>query len=391
MLITNVKIYTMNDADEVIDKGYILIKNGIINGIGKMEAAPSEESEIIDMKGALAYPGLIDAHNHLGVFGESSSSSDGNEDTDPITPQLRVIDAIDTDNIYFSQAVRAGITTVVVSPGSSNPIAGQISALKTSAAGCRIDDMIVKEKVAIKFALGENPKSSYYDKDQMPATRMGIAALIRETLEKASRYEKQKQSAESDGKQSDLPEYDPKNEALIPLIRREISAHFHAHTAGDIYTALRLAREFNIRAVIVHGTEGHRICSDLKNECEGVLSGPILTDISKPELKNLTPSSAGIMSANGIPVAIITDHPETPVNHLIICVAAAVRGGMDRNNALRAITSEPARICGIFDRVGSLETGKDADIVFFRDDPLNITVPSLCTIIGGKIVYSDSE
>ena len=393
MLIKNIKIFTMNNENEIIENGYIVTEKDIIIDIGKMDELANDIDNSIDMCGMSVYPGFIDAHTHLGLFGETSEESDGNEDSDPITPQLDVIDAINTNNAYFSKAIKAGVTTVLVSPGSTNPIGGKIAAIKTDSPTDlkrnRIDDLIIKAPAAIKFSLGENPKTTYSDKEQMPVTRMSVAAMIRETLEKASRYEKQSALSKKKPDKYDEPEYDQKLEALLPLIRREIPAHFHAHTADDIHTALRLSKEYNLRTVIVHGTEGYEICDSIKNETEGVLSGPILTDVSKPELRNMSDASAAIMSDSGIPTAIITDHPETPINYLMICAATAVRGGMDRIQALRGVTITAAKICGISERVGSVEKGKDADLVFYKKDALDITESPVYTMISGKLVKNN--
>lgn len=391
MLITNVTVYTMNEKDEIIKNGYIFVENGKIKDVGTMENLPDVKTEVKDMKGMTVYPGFIDAHTHLGIFGDSVGieDTDGNEDSDPITPQLNVIDAVNLKNRYFAEALDGGVTTVLISPGSTNPIAGQIAAVKTYDGikrEPRIDNMIVKSPAAIKFSLGENPKCTYNDKDQMPVTRMAVAALIREMLEKAKRYERQKRLYEKDSKNYDEPEYDQKCEALLPLIRREIPAHFHAHTSSDIYTALRISKEYNIRPVIVHATEGHEMCGDLIEETEGVLSGPIITDRSKPELRNHTASSAAIMSSHGVMTALITDHPEIPINYLIVCAATAVRNGMDRYSAVKAITINPAKICGISDRVGSIEIGKDADMVMYNGDPLDITNIPAAKMINGLLI-----
>ena len=391
LMLTNVRVHTMNDKNEVIDKGYIYIKEGKIIDLGKMTNMPKYNILRKDLEGADIYPGFVDAHTHLGLFGDSvgMEDTDGNEDSDPVTPELNVIDAINTNNAYFDEALRAGITTAVISPGSTNPVAGQIAAVKTYGKygrKKRVDDMILRNSMAIKFALGENPKSTYNDKDQMPVTRMAVASLIREMLEKAKRYEKNLTAYNKDPENHDEPEYDRKCEALVPLMRREITAHFHAHTADDIFTAIRISKEYNIRPVIVHCTEGSEICDVLKNETEGVLSGPVMTDRSKPELKSLAITSAGLLSSQGVPTAIITDHPETPLHLLIVCAAVAVRGGMSRNDALRAITIVPAKICGLDDRVGSIEKGKDADLVVYRGDPLDVTNSPAAVFAAGRLV-----
>lgn len=389
MIIYNVRICTMDKENNCIENGYIEIENGKIKHIGKMPSFHSfgYEDDDINAKGQTAYPGFIDAHTHLGMFGDSVGieDDDGNEDSDPITPHLRAIDAINPMEKYFDEAVSAGITTVITGPGSTNPIAGQLAAIKTF--GKRIDKMTVKAPVGIKFALGENPKATFSDKEQSPVTRMATAALIRETLKKAEKYYKDKINYENDRENYDCPEYDMKYEALIPLFKKEIPAHFHVHRADDIFTAVRICKEFDIDYVLVHATDAYLICDELSEEnMLGILSGPILTDRSKPELKNLTPKSTGILANNHIKTAVVTDHPETPVQYLVLCAAVAVKEGMDRTDALRAITSTPAEICGISNRVGSLEVGKDADILLYSGDPLDIMNSPDSVIINGKII-----
>ena len=396
-VIENVNIHTMDDNDTVIDSGYVKVEDGIIAELGSMSSTHDGADRVIDGEGAELYPGFVDAHTHLGMFEDSLTfeGDDGNEDSDPITPQLRAIDGANPGDGYFRESLLAGVTTVMISPGSTNPIAGQIAAIKTY--GRRIDKMIVSSPAAIKFSLGENPKSPYNDKDQTPVTRMAVAALIRETLYKAKNYYDEKQEYLKDKKNNDEPEFDLRYEAFCPMFAGEIPAHFHVHRADDICTALRICREFGLRCVLVHATDAHTMTyeengilkSDLEGECEGVLSGPFLTDRSKPELKNLSPSAPGILSSLGIPTAIITDHPETPLPFITICAAAAVRNGMDRNAAMKAITSTAAKLIGVYDRVGSVEVGKDADIVLFSGDPLDITNRPVAVMYGGEFIKSE--
>ncbi len=384
MIIINAEIHTMDENNTVIKNGYIEYYDGKIKDIGDMKELTHISSEIFDAENLPLYPGFVDAHTHLGMFGDSLTfeGDDGNEDTDPVMPQLRAIDSINPMDGYFYEALSSGITTVITGPGSADPVAGQAAAIKTY--GKRIDKMIVKAPVGIKFALGENPKSTYNDKEQTPVTRMATAALIREILSKGRKYYKDKCNYERDKENFDEPEYDIKNEALIPLFKKEIPAHFHVHRADDIFTAIRISKEFDIEYVLVHATEAHMICDELLEEnFSGILSGPILTDRSKPELKNQSPCAPNILSSNGIKTAIITDHPETPIQYLLLCAAVAVKYGMDREEAIRAVTINPAQICGIDDRVGSLETGKDADMVIFSGDPIDILNFPKAVIVDG--------
>lgn len=383
MLLINAKIYTM-DSD-IINNGFIYIKGKKINKVGQMEYLNIEDDNTIDLKGKSVYPGFIDAHTHIGMFenGLAFEGDDGNEDSDPSTPHLKAIDAVNPMDKCFKEAILAGVTTVVTGPGSANPIGGQLIAIKTI--GVCIDDMIVRSPLAIKFAFGENPKVVYNDKNQSPMTRMATAAIIREQLNKAVRYNNEKNRALTCPEDYDLPEYDAKCEALIPLLKKEIPAHIHAHRADDIFTAIRIAKEFSLNYVIVHATEGHIITERLKQENVKILSGPILTDRSKPELINLTTKSPGILSNEGIQTAIITDHPETPIQYLPLCAAVAIRDGMESYEALKAITINPAKICGIEDRVGSITEGKDADLVIYEDSPFDIMKKPSLVICDGTI------
>ena len=386
MLIKNAKIFTMED-DLIIENGFIFIENNIIKKIGHMSKLNFEDENTIDLNGKNIYPGFIDAHTHIGLFenGLTFEGDDGNEETDPITPNLRVLDGINPMDQCFKEAIKSGVTTVIVSPGSANPIAGEILAMKTH--GICIDDMIIKSPIAIKFALGENPKNVYNDKNQSPSTRMATAALIREKLSKAKiYYEAKKISKEK--KNKDLnPKYNAKCEALIPLFKKSIAAHFHAHRADDIFTAIRIAKEFDLDLVLVHGTEGYKIKDYLKKDKIPVLCGPIISDRSKPELLSLTPESPGILSNSCINTAIITDHPETPIHYLRMSLMVAVKNGMSKKNALKAITINPAKICNIEDKVGSIKVGKDADLVVFENDIFDFYSEPERVMCSGKIVY----
>lgn len=384
MLIQNAMIYTM--AGDPIPNGYLLVRDGKIAAVGPMPAPDAVGEEVVDAGGASIYPGFVDAHTHLGMWedGLTFEGDDGNEDTDPITPQMRGIDAVNPLDRCFEEACAAGVTTVITGPGSANPIGGQLAAVKT--AGRRIDNMVIQAPVAMKMALGENPKSTYHGKSQTPSTRMATAALIREELYKTRRYLEDLELSRKD-EDIDPPEYDIKCEALIPVLQRELQVHFHAHRADDIFTAMRLGREFHLDYVIIHGTDGYLITDDLAGEDVPVLSGPILCDRSKPELKNLTPACPGMLQKRGIRIAIVTDHPVVPIQYLPLSAALAVREGLEREEALRAITINPARICHIEDRVGSLEPGKDADFSLFRDDPLQISTKPEMVFVSGRRVF----
>ena len=383
MLIMHAVIHTM--TGNAIENGWIRTEDGIIKEIGSDLENPQLDERVLDVQGAGVYPGFVDAHTHLGMWedGLTFEGDDGNEETDPITPQLRAIDAINPIDRCFSEALAAGVTTVITGPGSANPIGGQLAAIKTY--GTCIDEMLVKAPIAIKMALGENPKSVYHGKNQAPSTRMSTAALIREELFKAKRYMEDLQRAEED-EDFDAPEFDMKSEALVPALKGEIEVHFHAHRNDDIDTAIRIAKEFHLNYVIVHGTEGHLMTRRLINEGTRVLAGPFLCDRSKPELKNLTPANPGILANAGVPVAIITDHPVVPLQYLPTCAALAVREGMKYEDALKAITINPARICGIDDKVGSIEVGKDADLIVFDTNPLEMTSKPKFVIAGGKLI-----
>ena len=368
MFICNGRVLSMES--DVTENGFVEIVGKKFGRIGKLSDLPAEAAEnSVNVHGGWILPGFVDAHTHLGLFEDSLGfeGEDGNEDTDPITPQLRAIDGINPMERSFTEALHAGVTSCLVSPGSCNPIGGQIAAIKTH--GRRIDDMILRAPCAMKFALGENPKSCYSDKEETPVTRMATASLLRDTLMRAQEYQRRKNSAEDP---TDGPDYDSKLEALLPVLERRIPAHFHAHRADDIFTALRIANEFQLDTVILHGTEAHLVADILAKEPNiRICAGPCLTDRSKPELTHLTESSPAILTESGIPTAIITDHPETPLKHILRCAVSAVQGGMDALDALRAITIVPAQIAGIADRVGSIQTGKDADLVVFSGDPLD--------------------
>lgn len=380
MLIINVDIRTM--AEKNYKNGYIRIQDGRIAALGDMSGCPVPDGEIFDGRGMIAMPGLIDAHCHIGMWedGMGFEGDDGNEDTDPSTPQLRGIDGVNPFDRSFSEALDYGVTTVVTGPGSSNPLAGQLCAIKTC--GRRVDDMIIRAPLAIKMAMGENPKTSYHEKPLGPATRMAVAALIREQLAKARRYLEQADDAARDD-ELEPPEYDAKCEALVPLLRGEIKAHIHAHRTDDIFTGMRIAKEFGFGCVIIHATEGHLVAEELASEGIPVILGPLMGARTKPELSRADIAGAGILDRAGVRVAISTDHPEMPCHYLLMSAQLACSAGLERDAALRAITIEPAKICGIDSRVGSLEIGKDADIALFSEEPIETRLAPCAVFING--------
>ena len=381
MLITNVTVHTMEGV--TIPNGYVAVSGDKIAKVGPMEECPGHwEGETLDGEQGHVLPGFVDAHSHLGMFGDAQGfeADDGNEATDPCTPHLRAIDAINPLDRCFQEARAAGVTTVLTGPGSANPISGQFAAIKT--AGRWVDEMVIKAPVAMKLALGENPKCVYNERHETPVTRMATAAIIRENLHKALEYAEKLEKAEAD-EEEDKPDYDAKLEALLPVVRGELPVHIHAHRADDIATGVRIAKEFGLKCVIVHGTEAHLIHELLEQEGIPVITGPALGDRSKPELANMTIESPAVLTLRGVKTAICTDHPEVPIQYLPLCAALAVKGGMNPEAALAAITINAAKIAGIDDRVGSLAPGKDADLVLTTGHPINLLSRVKAVFING--------
>ncbi len=383
MIIKHAKLYTMGPQGIVKD-GYLQIVNGRIAAVGTGEPAMPDE-QVLDAKGASVTPGFIDAHTHLGMWedGLGFEGDDGNEDTDPATPHMRGLDAINPYDRYFAEALDAGVTAVVSGPGSANPISGQMLLMHTC--GNSMDEMVIKEPLAIKFALGENPKSVYNGKNQAPQTRMATAAIIREQLYKAQQYRQMKLDAQNDD-EIDEPDYDPKCEALLPLLEQKIPAHIHCHRLDDIGTAIRLAKEFSLKLVLIHCTEGYLRPQLVQASGASAVLGPLLTDRSKPELKNASPASAGVLAQNGVLCAICTDHPCVPIEHLPLSALYAHKNGLEYYEALKAITINPAKICGVGDTLGSLEEGKLADILLFEGEPLTAFLKPTAVWMAGERV-----
>lgn len=381
ILIKNGKVLTM--AGDIYEQGDVLIDGDKIKAVGENLDAP-EGAQIIDAKGMWVMPGIVDPHSHIGMWedGIGFEGADGNEATDPVTPQLRAIDGINPEDNCFKEAREHGITTVVTGPGSANVIGGQFAAIKTY--GRRVDDMIVKEPLALKVAFGENPKRVYNGKGKAPSTRMATAAILRENLIKAQEYKKKLERGQKDPDK--MPERDLKMEILVKVLNREIPIKAHAHRADDILTALRIAKEFNLDITLDHCTEGHRIVDYLLEENAKVIVGPLFSDRSKVELRNMTFKAPGILSKAGVKVAMMTDHPVIPEQYLPVCAAIAVKEGMDEIEALKSITINAAEITGIADRVGSLESGKDADVVVYDGHPLDVRSKTVWVFINGHAV-----
>ncbi len=377
-------IHTMEQ--DVFEDGFLQTEGSKISAVGPMSALTEIPSDAVDLKGACVYPGFIDAHSHIGICedGLGFEGEDVNEETHPLTPQLRAIDAVNFLDDCFKEAVAAGITTVLTGPGSANPIGGQWIAMKTF--GHSMEDMTVKEPVGMKFAFGENPKSCYNAKSMAPITRMATAALIRKQLQKAKNYISDIARAAED-EELDEPDFDDKCEALIPVLNGEVKAFMHAHRADDILTAVRIAKEFGLDYVLVHATEGYKIADILAKENAAVITGPIICDRSKPELKGLTPKNTALLYEKGISCAVCTDHPVIPIQYLPLSAAICVKEGLPREEAIRAMTIRAAQIAGIEERVGSLLPGKDADFVVFADDPLLVASSPSLVAINGQAVY----
>lgn len=384
--IKNARIHPVSGP--VIENGSILIEDGKIKEIGQKVQIP-EGAEVIDAQGKMVTPGLVDAHSHIGI-GEEGIGWEGrdyNEVSSPITPHMRALDGIYPQDAGLVQARQGGLTTVCTGPGSANAIGGTFVAMKTY--GDRIDDMVIKESAAMKFAFGENVKRVYgVEKSQAPYTRMAIAGLIRETLYKANEY-LQKKEKEDPNKR---PDFDLGLEALIPVIKGDLRVKAHAHRADDIFTAIRIAKEFDLDMSIEHCTEGHLIGDYLAEEGFDCICGPNLSSASKYELKNRSYVTPGVLYQAGVKFAIMTDNSVIPSAQLNICAGLAHRSGLPEDQALRAISLSAAEIIGVADRVGSLEVGKDADMVIWSKNPiLDIDCQADYTIIDGKIVYQNGR
>ena len=371
-------------ASDPVPDGVVLLRDGRIEAVGTREEVPVPgDAEVVDAAGGWLVPGLVDAHVHLGVWeeGEGWAGQDTNEMTDPVMAAARAIDGINPREQGFDDAPMGGVTTVNVNPGSGNPIGGQAVALKTY--GRYVDEMVLRNPAGVKSALGENPKRVYGEQKKTPSTRLGVALVLRTAFEAARSYRARRDA--SDGKPVDT---DLVSEILVRVLDREIPWRQHCHRADDIATAVRLADEFGYELVLDHGTEAYLLADVLAERQVPVLYGPLIVSRSKVEVRDRSLAAPGILDRAGVPVSIITDHPVVPIEYLITQVALAVREGMDRDAALRSVTLNPATVLGVDDRVGSIEEGKDADVVLWSGDPLDLQSRVLRTWVDGTEVWT---
>ena len=382
LLIKNGYIKPMVGED--IPGGCVLLgDDGKIAAVGAQISAP-DGCSVIDAQGRLVTPGCVDAHCHIGLDNQGMGweGRDYNEIIDPLTPHMRAIDSINPQDEAFQLAIEGGVTTACTGPGSANVVGGSFAAIKL--VGKRVDDMIVKHPLAMKCAFGENPKRCYgQGLKKSPTTRMATAALLRELLFKAQRYMLDQESGKNPG-------FDMKLEAMIPVLKKEIPLKAHAHRADDIFTAIRIAREFDLDITLDHCTDGELIADELAKEGLSAFVGPTLGSKSKIELRNKSFTTPAALHAAGVPISIITDAPVIPLQNLPMCAGLAANAGLPMDEAWKAITINPARQTGIGDRVGSLEPGKDADVVIWEADPLTtVGAGAWMTVVDGKVVYQN--
>ncbi|MGH8795297.1 MAG: amidohydrolase [Stackebrandtia sp.] len=370
------------DGDPV-ENGALTVRDGRVESVAGPGVAPPADLDVVDVSGKWIVPGFIDAHVHMGVYEESEGweGRDSNELTDPVGPHLRAVDAINPAELGFGDAVAAGVLAVNIQPGSGNVIGGQTAAVKC--VGRTVDEMALKIPSGLKSALGENPKRIYGEKDKAPGTRMGVAALIRGAFVNAQNYQARLAAAEP-GKPA---ERDLKLEALSKVLNREIPWRQHCHRADDIATALRIADEFGYRIVIDHGTEAHLVADLIAARGIPVVIGPLMVSRTKVEVRNRSVANPAKLAAAGIDIALTTDHPVVPIAQYVTQAVLAVKEGLSRDAALRAMTLNPARVMGVDDRIGSLTAGKDADFCVWSGDPLDVNSRVEVAYVDGLVAY----
>jgi imidazolonepropionase-like amidohydrolase len=367
------KIYTVTNG--IIEEGTLIIEDGKIQEISAGEMTIPSEATIIDCTGLSIFPGLIDAHTHLGILEEIHEAGDDvNESNNPITPHLRALDAINYKDIAFEDAVKAGVTTVFVCPGSTNVIAGIGCVLNT--AGCDFQDMLLKKEAGLKVALGENPKNAYKDKGLMPKTRMGIMALLRNSFYSAKNYQPENEA------------FDLKHQSIKRALDGHYPLRIHVHREDDICTAIRLKQEFDLEVVLEHGTEAYELSSILAKEVIPVVIGPVIMTRGKVEMQNMRGDLGKILYENHIPISIMTDHPEVPIQYLALSAALVEKAGLPREEALKAITINAAKILQLENEIGSLEIGKIANITVADGHVLDFLSSNIrYTIIKGRVTF----
>jgi imidazolonepropionase-like amidohydrolase len=371
-----------------IDGGTVLTDAGKIVAVAGPDLAVPDGTDVVDAAGKWVLPGFIDAHAHVGLVEEAEgwAGRDGNEMTKPVTASVRALDAINPADQGFRDAIGGGVLAVNVNPGSGNPIGGQTAAIKCW--GRIVDQMVLREPSGMKSALGENPKRTYGDRHETPSTRLGTALVIREALTAAGNYLAKLAAAEDQPPSERKPvDRDLGLEALGQVLRRKIPWRQHCHRADDIATAIRLAREFGYELVIDHGTEAHLLADIIAADSIPVIIGPLFTSRSKVELRNRSLANPGRLAAAGVTIAITTDHPVVPIHFLIHQASLAVKEGLDAETAIRAVTINPAQIMGVAGRIGSLEPGKDADLVIWSGDPLDVTSRAERAFQDGREIY----
>ncbi|MFI6574449.1 amidohydrolase [Nocardiopsis sp. NPDC050513] len=381
--------YVVPVDGDPIDGGTVLISDGAITAVGPdADVAVPDGATVVDASGRWVLPGFVEAHGHIGIDEEGVgwAGDDTNEMTDPNGARLRALDAINPADRGFVDALSGGVTTSVVKPGSGNPIGGQTVAVKCW--GRSMEDRLIKQPTSVKSALGENPKRVYGEKKQLPSTRQGVAAVIRDAFTKAQDYKAKREHAASEGTPFDR---DNTLEVLVRVLDGELPWCQHVHRADDMHTAMRLADEFGYRLIINHCTEGHLLADEIAERGIPVITGPLMVGRSKVEVKNKTLANPGILDRAGVKVALTTDHPVVPIEFLVHQATLCVKEGLDRDSAIRAITLNPAQIMGIDDRVGALRPGLDGDVVVWSGDPLDVMSRALRVFVGGREVYTYDE